>query len=339
MSSRINTYIYILLISCIPLFSQSDDDSLLKQISNIDIELNTPVEAEENLYLNTVSFQSFYDVLSPMGEWIQVTKEDVNEDLEEGSGQGYSSAADDEPLLFIWKPANVNSDWKPYINGRWIYTNHGWLWQSNDAWGNSTYNYGRWYNSRKYGWVWMPGYAWAPSWVRWKVSNDHIGWAPLTPKAKWQSDKGIAGSNYSYKEKDADWVFVQKESFPDEINASKTVSPGLNSDIIKKSESITDIKVENDVVTNNGPDVTDIEKRSGKKMQRRYLKFTKERNHFNYGDKDVVISREDFVKYKNGKGLNIDKPKKFRKSERVKKYLKKKFRQNKRKHLRLPPGK
>lgn len=340
MINRLKTYIYIFGIIAIPLCSQTTEDSLLKQISNIEVELNTPVEAEENLFLNTVSFQSFYDVLSPMGEWIQVTKEDVNEDLDEGSGQGYSSAANDEPFLFIWKPSNVNADWKPYMNGKWIYTNHGWLWQSKDAWGNSTYNYGRWYNSRKYGWVWMPGYAWAPAWVRWKVSNDHVGWAPLTPKAKWESDKGINNNNYSYKNKDNDWIFVQKEGFVDELTTANTVNPMMNTDLVKKSESITDIKLENEVVTNNGPDAADIEKRTGKKLQKRYLKFTKERNNFKFGENDVVISREDFVKYNNvnGKEPKIDKPKKFKRSDNVKKIIKKRIQQKKKNRVKSPPG-
>src|SRR4030095_7031414 len=146
-----NLKLYIWLIAFIPLWvvSQSNDDSLLKQISNIEVELNTPLEANEDLYLNTVSFQSFYDVLAPMGEWIQVSKEDIDEDINDGEGQGFSSLTTDDPVVFIWKPS-VKADWKPYLNCRWIYTNYGWLWQSTDSWGNITYNYGRGGNSKKY---------------------------------------------------------------------------------------------------------------------------------------------------------------------------------------------
>ncbi|HEY3251646.1 MAG TPA: DUF6600 domain-containing protein, partial [Ignavibacteria bacterium] len=265
MLSNLKLYIWILFFTPIWVFSQNNDDSLLKQISNIEVELNTPVENDEDLYLNTVSFQSFYDVLSPMGEWIQVSKEDIDEDINEGEGQAFSSLTDDEPTLFIWKPS-VNSDWKPYMNGRWIYTNHGWLWQSTDAWGNTTYNYGRWWNSKKYGWVWMPGYAWAPAWVRWKVSADHIGWVPLSPKAKWTSEKGINSNNYKYKNPDNDWVFVPKENFVNDLSNTNVISAFRNSELVAKSEPITDIKVENDMVINSGPDVQDIEKRTGKKL-------------------------------------------------------------------------
>jgi hypothetical protein len=228
--------------------------------------------------------------------------------------------------LFIWKPT-ANTGWKPYLNGRWIYTNHGWLWQSFDLWGNATYNYGRWWNSKKFGWVWMPGYAWAPAWVRWRVSDDYVGWAPLTPKAKWTREKGINGNNYKFKDADADWVFVQKEGFVNDLSSSDILSSAMNKDIVKNSEPITDIKVENDAVTNSGPDVADIEKRCGKKIGQKYLKFTRERNRFQTGQNDVVLSREDFIKYNtnlvDGKRQNLDKPKKFKKSKRVRMMLKK----------------
>jgi hypothetical protein len=332
MLNKIKLYIYVLLSIPLLTLAQNKEDSLLKQISNIEVELNSPVEAEENLYLNTVSFQSFYDVLSPMGEWIQVSKEDVDEDLNDGEGQSYSSLAEDENFLFIWKPT-ADASWKPYMNGKWVYTNHGWLWQSYDAWGNATYNYGRWWNSKKYGWVWMPGYAWAPAWVRWKVSADYVGWAPLTPKAKWSSEKGINSGNYKYNDADVNWVFVQKEGFVNDLNSSNVAASNMNKDLVAKSESIIDIKLENEAVTNIGPDVADIEKRCGKKIGRKYLKFTRERNRFRMGDNDVVLTREDFTKYNtnltDGKGKTFDKPKKFKRSDRVKKMIKKRWQHRK----------
>jgi len=333
MVNKVKSYIYVLLFIPIAIFTQNSGvDSLLKQISGIEVELDAPVETEENLYLNSVSFQSFYDILSPMGEWIQVSKEDVNEDLSDGDGQSFSSLADDEEFIFIWKPT-AGTDWKPYMNGKWVYTNQGWLWKSTDKWGNATYNYGRWWNSKKYGWVWMPGYAWAPAWVRWKVSDDYVGWVPLTPKAKWTSEKGINKNNYKYEDADVNWVFVGKEGFINELNSSNITASSMNSELVSKSQNITDIKVENDAIINNGPDVADIEKRCGKKIDKKYLKFTRERNRFRMGEKDVTLSRENFTKYStnlNSDKAKLDKPKKFKKSENVKKKLKKRLKHKRR---------
>lgn len=314
----------LLLFTTFSLYSQNQD-SLLEKIKDIDIALDEPVNSEEDLYMNTVSFQSFYDVLSPMGEWIQITKEDIDEDLSDGEGEGRSltSYFDDEEFLFIWKP-KVESGWKPYSNGKWEYTDHGWLWVSNDKWGNSTYNYGRWWNSPKYGWVWLPGYTWAPAWVSWKVTNDdkYVGWVALSPKAKWKSENGITSSNYNYKNKDADWVFVENNTFAGDITAYNITKQNDNSGFVKNSTTITDIKTEDDKIVTNGPDVNRMEEKTGKKFERKKIKFSKGNFNTVIGDNDVTIGRERFKKHDNAQKEKIGKPNKFRKSDRVKKIIK-----------------
>lgn len=318
--------LYILMLVPVSLFSQSGD-SLLKQISEIEIDLDSQPDAEENLYMNTVSFQSFYDVLSPMGEWIQITKEDIDEDLNEGEGQSYSSAYyADEEMLFIWKPS-VENGWKPYMNGKWEYTDHGWLWISSDKWGNSTYNYGRWWNSPKYGWVWLPGYTWAPAWVKWKVAGNHFGWTALTPKARWKSDDGITGANYKYTNNDKDWVFVSDGNFAGDITKSNIVPSSENSALVKSGNDIINITKNDDKIITGGPEINDVEKRTGKTFKRKRLKFGSSKEKPLIGNEDIVMGREKFNKYSlnnDANGKTIDKPNKFKKSERVKKILRKK---------------
>ncbi|HEY3249984.1 MAG TPA: hypothetical protein VGK25_02590, partial [Ignavibacteria bacterium] len=71
------------------------------------------------------------------------------------------------------------------------------------------------------------------------------------------------------------------------------------------------------------------------------LKFTKERNKFRLGENEVVLSREDFTKYKTNIDGNkkFDKPKNYKKSERIKKLKKKIHDKRKKKRLRVPPRK
>jgi hypothetical protein len=321
----------LFILPYILIYSQ-DRDSLLEQIKDIDISLNEPVESEENLYLNTVSFQSFYDILSPMGEWIQITKDEVETDLGDGEGQSFSSLYADE-TIFIWKPS-TESGWKPYMNGKWEYSDHGWLWISKDKWGNSTYNYGRWWNSPKYGWVWMPGYTWAPAWVSWRVDNNgnHLGWVPLTPKAKWKSETGITNENYSYKNNDADWVFVNTNNFADELSSAKIVPAAENSALVQNSSRITNLKAEDDIISNNGPDVTKIEEKTGKKFNKKRLRFQKGRDNALIGINEIFIGKEKFNKrseIKDHKG-SVDRPKKYKKSEKVRKMNKKRIKQRRR---------
>ena len=98
--------------------------------------------------------------LAPYGSWVQVA--------------GYGRC---------WRPSVVVYDatWQPYCDrGRWVYTDYGWYWNSDYAWG-VTFHYGRWFNSPQYGWCWWPDTVWAPSWVTWRSSTEYCGWAPLPP--------------------------------------------------------------------------------------------------------------------------------------------------------------
>lgn len=124
----------------------------------------------------TVSFQQFYDELSPYGEWI-----------------------DDPEYGYIWVP-NVEPDFQPYAtNGRWVMTDYGNTWVSNYDWGWAPFHYGRWNYNRRFGWSWVPGYEWGPAWVSWRSGGGYYGWAPLGP--------GISiGINVNIPS--AYWVFV-----------------------------------------------------------------------------------------------------------------------------------
>ncbi|WHF52886.1 hypothetical protein QGN23_06290 [Chryseobacterium gotjawalense] len=106
----------------------------------------------------TITYQTFYDELSPYGNWIEYP--------------GYDH---------VWSP-NVNGDFRPYLtNGNWEYTNDGWAWASNYDWGWAPFHYGRWLYDPQYGWLWIPGYEWSPAWVTWGEVDNYYAWAPLGP--------------------------------------------------------------------------------------------------------------------------------------------------------------
>jgi hypothetical protein len=105
-----------------------------------------------------VSYQEFYDELSPYGSWIDY------------STYGY-----------VWIP-RVSIDFHPYAtHGHWVMTNYGWTWISDFRWGWAAFHYGRWAYEPHYGWVWVPDNVWGPAWVDWRESADYFGWAPLGP--------------------------------------------------------------------------------------------------------------------------------------------------------------
>jgi hypothetical protein len=80
----------------------------------------------------------------------------------------------------VWQPA-VMSDWRPYTNGQWVWTDRGWMWDSDEPFGWVVYHYGYWTQLAALGWVWVPGNDWSPARVNWYSGNDYIGWAPMAP--------------------------------------------------------------------------------------------------------------------------------------------------------------
>ncbi len=81
----------------------------------------------------------------------------------------------------VWMPYSVDSDWRPYSNGRWVWHPHyGYTWTSYDPWGWITFHYGRWHWDHSSGWCWVPGYRWSPAWVSWGWDNDYYCWSPLS---------------------------------------------------------------------------------------------------------------------------------------------------------------
>jgi hypothetical protein len=106
-----------------------------------------------------VSYQNFYDELSPYGRWIDYPE------------YGY-----------VWCP-DEGGDFRPYSsNGQWVWSDdYEWMWVSDYSWGWAPFHYGRWFYDDLYGWMWVPGYDWSPAWVAWRGGGDYYGWAPLRP--------------------------------------------------------------------------------------------------------------------------------------------------------------
>jgi len=106
----------------------------------------------------SVSFQVFYDELSPYGQWINY------------SDYGY-----------VWIP-DAESDFVPYsTDGHWILSDYGWTWASDYNWGWAVFHYGRWSYNDSFGWFWVPDNEWGPAWVNWRQADGYFGWSPMEP--------------------------------------------------------------------------------------------------------------------------------------------------------------
>ena len=189
-----------------------------------------------------VSFDFFYNDLSPHGSW-----------LVSGS---YGR---------VWQPQVYRPGWNPYYDGHWEYADVGWVWVSDYSWGAVPYHYGTWVMDADYGWVWVPGYTWAPAWVVFRQGPQAVGWAPVSP----EFSIGISfGSRGYYEPPPSAFVFVPVQQF-----AAPRIRPYIvperqvNTYIRNTTIINNNLVVQNNVVVNRGPDVRVVERAAGRTIR------------------------------------------------------------------------
>jgi hypothetical protein len=169
-----------------------------------------------------LTYQTFYDALSPYGTWIDYPQ------------YGY-----------VWMP-NVGPDFRPYgTNGHWVYTDQGWMWASDYSWGWAVFHYGRWFYQDGYGWMWIPGYDWAPAWVSWRRSPEYYGWAPLEPAV---TIDVVSGGGYNPPPHY--WCFVPQQYVARPQVNTYFVSEQQNVTIVQNTTIIRNTTIVNNTVNN-----------------------------------------------------------------------------------------
>jgi hypothetical protein len=166
-----------------------------------------------------------------------------------------------------WRPNGIAADWQPYTVGHWVDTDQGWAWVSDPAeanWGFVTYHYGRWYQDPSNGWVWVPGTTWAPAWVAWRSGGGYCGWAALPPQCGFGVSISI-GVVDRYVPRDH-YMFVDEHYMGQTVIFDHVVRNNVT--IINRTTNITNITVVNNRVVNRGVSVAEVERVSGRKVER-----------------------------------------------------------------------
>ncbi|HSY18027.1 MAG TPA: DUF6600 domain-containing protein [Candidatus Acidoferrales bacterium] len=212
---------------------------------------NTPPPAPEPTPATTdtapptepVTVNYFNDSLTPYGSWVVV----------EGYGR-------------CWRPTTViyDSGWRPYCDrGHWVYTDCGWYWDSDYAWG-VTFHYGRWFRHDRFGWCWYPDTQWAPSWVTWRSSSDYCGWAPLPPLAVYRPGAGFfyrgasVAVSFDFGLRADCFTFVSPDHFCEQHPRRFCVEPARVAQVYGRTTVINNFDVHNTFVVNTGIDVARI---------------------------------------------------------------------------------
>lgn len=210
----------------------------------------------------------FYSSLKPYGEWIYVDND-----------------------FLVWKPFGVHRHWKPYFEGRWVWTRYGWYWDSYEPFGWAVYHYGRWIYDDFYGWLWIPDYQWAPAWVEWRYNDYYIGWAPLPPYAEFRIDFGIHfsvswHSGYHY------WNFVSFHNFcSDNVHRHIVVTKDVER-FFDKTKYRTNYHLRDREVYNGGIDRNFIERKTRTRIPERSIRIADDRENLTVrNEKEVYVYR------------------------------------------------
>jgi hypothetical protein len=191
---------------------------------------------------------SIYDALTPYGTWENVGT--------------YGDC---------WVPLDVPVGWRPYTQGYWENTDYGWMWVSQDPWGDTPYHYGRWADDDSYGWVWVPDddEVWAPAWVAWRYGGGYVGWAPLPPDVGWQSGVGLTVSVGDLDQRIGgdSWCFAATRDFGTTRIGASVLPPGVNVTLILQTQNVTHYDVVNSRPADHGLSLEVLERDTGRKFQ------------------------------------------------------------------------
>jgi len=216
----------------------------------------------------SVSFSVFYDGLSKHGSWVR------------------------RQNAYVFVPARVRADWRPYVDGHWVYVEtYGWTWASDEPFGWATYHYGRWGFEDDIGWYWVPGTRWAPAWVSWRRSNDYVVWAPLPPRGGDRGNDVDVSININVGDiPDFYWVAVPTREFlVRDIRRVAVRDTREVRRVIQRADFIGTPRVRNNVVVNTVIDIDIIEKETGRKVRRVEARRTNDPREARAGDEQVTV--------------------------------------------------
>ncbi|MHB1205656.1 MAG: DUF6600 domain-containing protein [Rhodospirillaceae bacterium] len=210
----------------------------------------TPASAQVNISVS-IGFDDFHEQLAPYGRWINHPR----------WGE-------------VWHPTRVSSGFKPYYEGHWEDTEeYGWMWVSDESWGDIPYHYGRWVFDRADGWLWVPGYVWGPSWVVWREGGGNIGWFPMPPDDDYYGEGAYRdrfddaygyrdwyGPNFSNDQFLSLWVFVGQDHFRDRNYRQYAVPPRDVTRFISQTRDTTRYTTVNKYVVNRSIDDTRLQR-------------------------------------------------------------------------------
>ena len=206
----------------------------------------------------------------PMAQPARAADVSINYFYDNLAGGNWYEVAD---YGYVWQPdVATNSNWRPYTDGYWAYTDVGWTWVSYEDFGWATYHYGRWAQLADYGWVWVPGYEWGPAWVSWRTGGDYVGWAPLPPagtrEVVYESRPIDYHVDAEYGIGPAYYNFIDLRYIGEPVLRDRIYPWNQNVAYVDRTVNVTNITFSNGLVYNYGPDYSFVNAYSVRPVQR-----------------------------------------------------------------------
>jgi len=226
-----------------------------------------PIISEVKNVSNAPDEDKFVEEIPTVSSYQNITSTaaDVERDQSGVSGSNNNEASSVK-IIYIWQPNEADRYFNPYSNGRWQFTSHGWMWQSDYAWGNHCYNYGRWFYSSFYGWVWMPGDRWAPNWVSWRDCGPYVAWYPTCPVIYWTPhtyNPQLVVCNPVSISNPSNWTIMRKININKKVTKETKIPIERNTELLNTSVKIKTINTfttDDRKIKYSGPNVNEVTK-------------------------------------------------------------------------------
>jgi len=119
----------------------------------------------------------------------------------------------------------------PYTNGRWLYSEYGWMWKGNAPHSWVTEHYGYWKRGADQVWAWYPGPHWLPQIVEIRASPAGIGWR----SAEVDADGNFVEAPADRFTKSDEWTFVTPAVFAGPITPAVIAKPAEAEQMLEQS--------------------------------------------------------------------------------------------------------
>lgn len=223
----------------------------------------------------------FYNELEPYGLWVTF-----------------------RPYGYVWVPRYVGYNWRPYSQGHWVWTDHGWTWVSVERWGWIAFHYGRWGWDRRLGWFWVPDIVWAPAWVAWRWGDEHIGWAPLPPGVDFVPGHGFGRHQWDVPHDH--WNFVHGRYFLDGSLDRRILPIERNLTIVNMTTLNVNIDYRDRHIYNEGVDVEHVRRVTNRTVVDRYsLRDSNRPGGAREEGRDLVVFKPEIKKNESARPREV----------------------------------